>query len=67
MERKRLPRISIRKLPKEANYFGIASGKKWIKFSAKRLTPVKSNLVDAPYLKEFPLVKSLFLLLKITK
>ena len=26
------------------------------KFSATGLTPVKSDLVDAPYVKEFPLV-----------
>jgi flavin reductase (DIM6/NTAB) family NADH-FMN oxidoreductase RutF len=41
---------------KEADYFGIASGKTADKFSATGLTPVKSNLVDAPYVKEFPLV-----------
>jgi len=41
---------------KEADYFGIASGKTVDKFSATGLTPVKSDLVDAPYVKEFPLV-----------
>ncbi|NVM20657.1 MAG: flavin reductase family protein [Desulfobacterales bacterium] len=41
---------------KEADYFGIASGRKADKFSATGLTPVKSDLVDAPYVKEFPLV-----------
>jgi flavin reductase (DIM6/NTAB) family NADH-FMN oxidoreductase RutF len=41
---------------KEADYFGIASGKKVNKFSATGLTPVKSDLVDAPYVKEFPLI-----------
>jgi flavin reductase (DIM6/NTAB) family NADH-FMN oxidoreductase RutF len=41
---------------KEADYFGIASGKNTDKFSATGLTPVKSNLVDAPYVKEFPVV-----------
>ena len=41
---------------KEADYFGIASGKKIDKFSAAGLTPVKGDLVDAPYVKEFPLV-----------
>jgi flavin reductase (DIM6/NTAB) family NADH-FMN oxidoreductase RutF len=40
---------------KEADYFGIASGKTVDKFSATGLTPVKSDLVDAPYVKEFPL------------
>jgi len=41
---------------KQADYFGIASGKNVDKFSASGLTPVKSDLVDAPYVKEFPLV-----------
>jgi len=41
---------------KEADYFGITSGKKVDKFSETGLTPVKSDLVDAPYVKEFPLV-----------
>ena len=41
---------------KEADYLGIVSGKKIDKFSAAGLTPVKGDLVDAPYVKEFPLV-----------
>ena len=41
---------------KEADYFGITSGKNEDKFAATGLTPVKSELVDAPYIKEFPLV-----------
>ncbi|KAB2833781.1 MAG: flavin reductase family protein [Candidatus Brocadia sp.] len=41
---------------KEADYFGIASGSKEDKFSATKLTVVKSDLVDAPYIKEFPLI-----------
>jgi len=41
---------------KEVDYFGITSGKKVDKFSAAGLTPVKSDLVDAPYVKEFPLI-----------
>jgi len=41
---------------KEVDYFGIASGKNEDKFSATGLTPVKSDLVNAPYVKEFPLV-----------
>ncbi|HHT9116050.1 MAG: flavin reductase family protein [Planctomycetes bacterium] len=41
---------------KEADHFGIASGSKEDKFSATKLTAVKSDLVDAPYIKEFPLV-----------
>lgn len=41
---------------KEADYFGIVSGGKEDKFAATKLTPVKSDLVDAPYINEFPLV-----------
>ena len=41
---------------KEADYFGLASGRDVDKFAAAKLTPVKSDLVDAPYVKEFPLV-----------
>jgi flavin reductase (DIM6/NTAB) family NADH-FMN oxidoreductase RutF len=41
---------------KEADYFGIISGKTVDKFSKTGLTPVKSDLVDAPYVKEFPLI-----------
>ena len=40
----------------EADYFGIVSGKKVDKFAATGLTPVKAEFVDAPYIKEFPLV-----------
>ncbi len=41
---------------KEADYFGIASGKDGNKFTASGLTPVKGDLVDAPYVQEFPVV-----------
>jgi flavin reductase (DIM6/NTAB) family NADH-FMN oxidoreductase RutF len=41
---------------KEADYFGLVSGRDSDKFSMTKLTPVKSNLVDAPYVKEFPMV-----------
>jgi len=41
---------------KEVDFFGIVSGKEEDKFSAAGFTPVKSSLVDAPYVKEFPLV-----------
>ncbi len=41
---------------READYFGIATGKTTDKFADTGLTPVKSDLVDAPYIKEFPLV-----------
>ena len=41
---------------READYFGTVSGKKEDKFSITGLTPVKSDLVDAPYIREFPLI-----------
>ena len=41
---------------KEADYFGIYSGKETDKFQATGLTPVKGSQVDAPYVNEFPLV-----------
>ena len=40
----------------ESDYFGLASGKKVDKFEVSSLTPVKSELVDAPYINEFPVV-----------
>ncbi len=40
----------------EADYCGIVSGRTEDKFTATKLTPVKSDLVDAPYVKEFPFV-----------
>lgn len=40
---------------KEADYFGIATGKTEDKFAKTGLTPVKSELVNAPYIEEFPL------------
>jgi flavin reductase (DIM6/NTAB) family NADH-FMN oxidoreductase RutF len=39
---------------KEADYFGVVSGAKEAKFPTTGLTPVKSELVDAPYVQEFP-------------
>jgi flavin reductase (DIM6/NTAB) family NADH-FMN oxidoreductase RutF len=41
---------------KETDYIGMASGKNTNKFENTGLTPVKSDLVDAPYVKEFPMV-----------
>jgi flavin reductase (DIM6/NTAB) family NADH-FMN oxidoreductase RutF len=41
---------------KEADYFGMTSAKTADKFVVTGLTPVKSDLIDAPYVKEFPLV-----------
>ncbi|XPV75427.1 MAG: flavin reductase family protein [Desulfovibrio sp.] len=41
---------------KEADYFGLVSGKNVDKFAATGMHAVKSDLVDAPYIEEFPLV-----------
>ncbi len=48
--------IPSEKYVKEADYFGIASGKHVDKFSATGLTPAESDVVDAPYVNEFPFV-----------
>src|SRR5512143_649892 len=41
---------------KEADFFGLVSGRDTDKFAATNLTAVKSDLIDAPFVKEFPLV-----------
>jgi flavin reductase (DIM6/NTAB) family NADH-FMN oxidoreductase RutF len=41
---------------KQVDYFGLVSGRTTDKFAATKLTPIKSKLVDAPYVKELPLV-----------
>lgn len=41
---------------KEADYFGIASGKNTDKFAVSGLTATRSDIIDAPYVEEFPLV-----------
>jgi len=41
---------------KEADYFGIASGRDVDKFEKAGFTPVKSEIVDAPYVDEFMMV-----------
>lgn len=41
---------------KEADYAGMATGRTADKFRVAGLTPVRSELVDAPYVAEFPLV-----------
>ena len=48
--------IPSEKHVKEADYFGLVTGRNTDKFAATKLTPVRSTLVDAPYVKEFPLV-----------
>lgn len=40
----------------QMDYFGVTSGKNTDKFADLGLTPVKSDLVDAPYVAEFPMV-----------
>jgi len=41
---------------KQTDYVGIYSGRNTDKFSVAGLTPVRGDLVDAPYIQEFPLV-----------
>lgn len=41
---------------REVDYLGLASGRDGDKLAAMGLTPVRSDLVDAPYIAEFPLV-----------
>ena len=48
--------IPSEKHVKQADYLGLASGANEDKFAAAALTPVRSGLVDAPYVEEFPLV-----------
>ena len=48
--------IPPEKYVKQVDYFGLVTGRTIDKFAATKLTPVKSKLVDAPYVKEFPLV-----------
>jgi len=48
--------IPSEKNVKEVDYFGLVTGRNTDKFAATKLTPVKSKLVDAPYVKEFSLV-----------
>lgn len=48
--------IPSEKYVKESDYFGLVSGKTEDKFASTGLTPVKSDLVHAPYIKEFPFI-----------
>ena len=48
--------VPSEKYVREVDYFGTVSGRNVDKFSESGLTSVKSELVDAPYIKEFPLV-----------
>lgn len=48
--------VPSRSYAKQADYFGMVSGRKVDKFAKTGLTPVRSALVEAPYVKEFPMV-----------
>ena len=48
--------VPSEKYIKEADYAGIYSGRDLDKFTKIGLTPVKSDIVDAPFVDEFPLV-----------
>ena len=41
---------------KSVDYFGIATGRTTDKFSVTGLTPVKSTIVNAPYIEEYPMI-----------
>ncbi len=41
---------------READYFGIASGRAEDKFAVAGLTAARSEIVDAPYVMEFPII-----------
>jgi flavin reductase (DIM6/NTAB) family NADH-FMN oxidoreductase RutF len=41
---------------RESDYIGMATGRDTDKFQDTEITSVKSNVVDAPYVSEFPLV-----------
>jgi flavin reductase (DIM6/NTAB) family NADH-FMN oxidoreductase RutF len=48
--------VPSQNLVKQADYFGLVSGRETDKFAATGLTAVRSDLVDAPYVEECPLV-----------
>ena len=48
--------VPSEKYAREADYFGMVSGKNTDKLAATGLTAVKGDIVDAPYVAEFPLV-----------
>ena len=48
--------VPSEKFVAQADYLGRASGRNEDKFAVAGLTPVRSELVDAPYVGEFPLV-----------
>lgn len=40
----------------ETDYVGIVSGKKTNKFESTGLTPIKSSIINAPFIAEFPII-----------
>jgi flavin reductase (DIM6/NTAB) family NADH-FMN oxidoreductase RutF len=48
--------IPAEKQVNEADFFGLVSGKRVDKFALAGMTAVKSDVVDAPYIEECPLV-----------
>jgi len=48
--------VASKDMVSEVDYFGLVSGRDVDKFKATGLKPVRSRLVDAPYIDEFPLV-----------
>jgi len=48
--------IASEKFVRETDYAGIVSGRDSDKFAVTGLTPVRSELVDAPYVAEFPVI-----------
>lgn len=57
--------IPSEKYVREADYFGMVSGEEVDKFAVTGLTPARSDVVDAPYVQEFPLVLECRLLRKV--
>lgn len=48
--------IATEPFARQADFCGMASGRDGDKFAAAGLTAVKSELIDAPYVEEFPLI-----------
>ncbi len=48
--------VPSEKFVREADFFGMVSGRTTNKFAGSGLTPVRSERVDAPYVKEFPMI-----------
>ena len=48
--------VPSKKYAREADFFGLTSGKKTDKFRETSLTPTRADKVHAPYVEEFPMV-----------